>query len=119
MSDRSPPTFRSIGAPLDVDDEALDQLSGMMGVPSLVRAKPLPASPVETEKSDQELRQTEKLTIVIPGYLMDALRLGAASERTTVRHLVMSALRAYGYDIAEEDMVSDGRRARHAKTVSS
>ena len=115
MSDRSMPVFRSIGAPLDVDDRALDQLAGMMGVPSLVRPKATPAPTAPPMEAHERPRQAEKLTIVIPGYLMDALRQGAAGERTTVRHLVMTALRAQGYEIAETDMVSDGRRARHQK----
>lgn len=113
MSDRTP-VFKSIGAPLDVDDSALEELAGMMGVPALVRPK-APSVPASVAPAVPTPPRPEKLTIMIPGYLMDALRQGAAAERTTVRHLVMSALRAQGYEIADGDMVSDGRRARHAK----
>ncbi|NBU58704.1 MAG: hypothetical protein EBS23_02785 [Betaproteobacteria bacterium] len=117
MSESSTPVFRSIGDPLDVDDKALDRLAGMMGVPSLVRGKPVQTS--AGENGEEGRRQTEKLTIVIPAYLMDALRQAAAAERTTVRHLVMSALRAHGYEIAETDMTSDGRRTRHTRDTMS
>ena len=107
MSDRPEPYFRSIGAPLDVDDAALEKLNETMGVPTLRRPGPT-AAPVEV----RFVRSAEKLTIELPAYLMDALRQGAAVNRTTVRHLVMTALRGAGYEIAEADMVPDGRRSR-------
>jgi hypothetical protein len=107
MSEKSTPAFRPIGAPLDVGDEALEQLNRRLGVPALTQAKASPAS-----AEPVAVRTAEKLTIELPGYLMDTLRRAAVGDRTTVRHLVMVALRASGFSIADADMVPDGRRAR-------
>ncbi len=107
MGERQAPHFRPIGAPLDVDDAMLDRLNERMGVPTLTR----PKAPAE-QSDTAPMRSVEKLTIEMPSYVMDALRQRAAGERTTVRHLVMAALRAAGYEIADVDMVPDGRRSR-------
>lgn len=113
MSEKPAPYFRPIGAPLDVDDAALDRLNETMGVPTLTR----PAAPVAAIETPV-IRHAEKLTIELPAYLMDSLRQGAAADRTTVRHLVMTALRASGYAISDADMVPDGRRSRSKSRIS-
>lgn len=117
MSDKPLPSFRPIGAPLDVDDAALDAVNARLGVPVLARSEPRPASvpmapaaappPVTHEAAAVPL---EKLSLMVPDYLGAAIRLRAAETRTTVRHIVMEALAAHGFTIAEADMVPDGRR---------
>lgn len=106
MGDTTNPSFRSIGEPLDVDDEVLDRINASIGVPVMNRSRPPePALP-------EIAVRPEKLTIEVPQYLMDALRQAAVMDRTTVRHTVMLALRKAGFEIADVDMVPDGRRSR-------
>ena len=44
-------------------------------------------------------RRQQKLTVRIPGYLVDALKAKALDQRTTVRHLVLLALQKDGYTV--------------------
>lgn len=52
------------------------------------------------------------LRIEVPEYVDHELAMRAASERTTKQYIVKCALRAYGIEIAEEDMVPDKRKAK-------
>jgi hypothetical protein len=40
------------------------------------------------------------------------LKIRAAHKQTSVKHIVMTALKADGITIAEADMIEDGRRIR-------
>ena len=117
MIDKPLPAFRPIGAPLDVDDAALDAVNARLGVPVLARTEPRPAIaqsppaaalPVFT--AQPAAVPVEKLSVMVPDYLGAAIRLKAAETRTTVRYVVMEALAAHGFTIAAADMVPDGRR---------
>lgn len=110
MSDKPLPAFRSIGAPLDVDDAALDRLNAKLGVPTMTRPTATARTPADRHEAPRA--PLEKLTIELPGYLMDALRRTALDGRTTVRHVVMLALKANGFAVAEADIIPDGRRQR-------
>lgn len=116
-----PNKFRPIAVPLDVDDAALDRVNSQLGVPTLTKpaanAVAVP-SKVSDVPATLERATLEKLTIELPRYLADALRLAAVEQRTTARHLVMLALRKDGFEVQETDLVPDGRRAR-AKGRSS
>ena len=50
--------------------------------------------------------------VELPDYVWVALKKRAAEEMVTLRHLIMSCLRAQGFAIEEADMVEDGRRLR-------
>ena len=119
MSDKPLPSFRSIAAPLDVDDAALDRVNARLGVPTMTRpAAPEPTSPpaaVPPAALAPPLASrpaTEKLTIEIPGYLGDAIRQAAVADRKTARHVVMEALKRAGFVVEDADLVPDGRRNR-------
>jgi hypothetical protein len=105
----SKPQFRPI-TPLDVDDAALDRINDTLGVPTMVR----PAPSLPQVKPKPAPRPQEKLTIELPGYLMDAMKLAAVKQRVSVRHLVMLALQAHGMTIEPEDLVPDARRRKPA-----
>ena len=119
MSEKSLPSFRSIAAPLDVDDAALDRINTQLGVPTLTKPvanakperKPKPASPAPTAVEDVRAA-LEKLTIEVPSYLADAMKREALDKRMSVRHVVMLALKKSGFEIAACDLVPDGRRTR-------
>ena len=135
MSETSHPSFRSIAAPLDVDDAALNRVNDQLGVPTLTKpplykfaidkreaeAKIMPPATPDREHGagsdafgDAEIGRAalEKLTIEVPWYLADAVKRAALDKRTTVRHLVMLALKKDGFQIAAGDLVADGRRTR-------
>ncbi|MDX2265912.1 MAG: hypothetical protein NW215_13205 [Hyphomicrobiales bacterium] len=119
MSDKALPSFRSIGAPLDVDDAALDRLNTQLGVPTLTKpvanTKPEPktkSAPPAPIAADEGRATLEKLTLEVPAYLADAMKRQALDARTSVRHVVMLALKKSGFEIAPGDLVPDGRRTR-------
>jgi hypothetical protein len=63
-----------------------------------------------------ELGPVERLTIVLPGYLTDAMKRQAAENRTSLRHIVMRGLAALGFEIAPGDLVPDARRIGRKST---
>lgn len=118
MSEKPSLSFRSIGAPLDVDDAALERINDEMGVPALTapsiarERKARPAEKAEPSAAKPLMRAPlEKLTIEVPSYLADDLKRAALDQRVSVRHLVLLALLKSGFDIAAADMVPDGRRS--------
>ena len=52
------------------------------------------------------------VNIELPDYAWTELKIRAAKEQVSVRHIIMSALREQGIAITEADMVEDGRRLR-------
>lgn len=55
---------------------------------------------------------TKTLSLEVPDYLGVDLKVKAAHKGTSVRHIILTALKEQGYAIAEIDMVEDGRRLR-------
>ena len=131
---KSPPVFRQISAPLDVSDDDLNALGERLGVPTMVKPQPPPApgtassgeeparapyAPAQAPlppKIDLRLkpprRQTEKITVELPSYLASALRRAGLERRTTARTLVIMGLKALGFQVDDQDLIPDGRRAR-------
>ena len=97
------PNFRPI-APLDADDAALERVNETLGVPTMVRppARSVlpPSRPVAAPS-----RQQKKVTFRGPVPAIDALKLDALTQRTTVRNLILMALRDKGYPITDEDLL--------------
>ncbi|MGE3227865.1 MAG: hypothetical protein AB7J30_00300 [Hyphomicrobium sp.] len=119
MSEKSLPSFRSIVAPLDVDDAALDRINLQLGVPTLTK----PTANVKSQQKAKSLSPApgtedvaraplEKLTIEVPAYLADAMKRMALDRRMSVRHVVMLALKKTGFEIETADLVADGRRRK-------
>lgn len=136
------PSFRQISPPLDVDDKALARLADHMGVPSLVKPvsesalqasqprqhapKGLPRpSPTASGARASGAKKTaaplvpprsalEKFTVMLPAYLIDALKREAIEKHTTARHVLLLALKSSGYEIADTDLAGDGRRRKTA-----
>lgn len=102
----SKPNFRPI-APLDVDDHALERVNERLGVPTMVRppAKLQQDAVTASRPAVQPSRRQQKLTVRIPGYLVDALKRNALEQRTTVRHLVLRALQKDGYVVEACDLL--------------
>ena len=63
-------------------------------------------------KKAPKLSPRKPLNLEVPDYLATTLKVTAAQQSVTVRHLVLSALVDAGYDIKAVDMEEDGRRLR-------
>ena len=111
----------------DIDDDKLERLAEEKGVGSLVKTvtnqsragqavaaqAELPISTPEAAQPDATPRSEMKsLNLEVPLYAWTELKIRAAHKQTSVRHVIMSALRADGITIADADMVEDGRRVR-------
>ena len=78
---------------------------------------PFPASPVSLPpkigiRTLPVRRPTEKITVELPDYLAAALRREGLERRTTARTLVVMGLKALGFEVDDQDLIPDGRRAR-------
>jgi hypothetical protein len=132
------PAFRSIPAPLTVDDDALERINHSLGVPALVVPAADPSPKVQESVQDgpgpapasssppkaataPRVKKTapaadalpapiERLHVELPGYVTDAMRLEAATKRTSMRHIVLRGLAAIGFEIDPADLAPDGRR---------
>lgn len=97
------PNFRPI-APLDADDAALERVNESLGVPTMVRATSKavlpPSRPVATPS-----RRQKKLTFRGPEPVIDVLKLDALTQKTTIRNLILIALRDKGYPVLDEDLL--------------
>lgn len=81
----------------DVTGQAADEGQGLPDKDAPPVFKPSPRKPLSLE---------------VPDYLATRLKVDAAQQSVTVRHLVLSALADAGYDIKPVDMDEDGRRLR-------
>lgn len=119
----------------DIDDDKLEQLARDKGVGSLVKTttnqnkagqgaaaeKPAQvdvgveaaAGPDAIDASAATPRSRMKtVNLELPDYVWTELKIRAAHKQTSVKHIVMTALKADGITIAEADMIEDGRRIR-------
>ena len=109
------PNFRPI-QPLDANDAELDRVNERLGVPTMVRPTPksLPVSQATSMARAVRIatppRRQEKLTTRLPGYLVDAMKVTALERRTTVRHILLLALKDAGFPIEAEDLSPDARK---------
>lgn len=106
----------------DIDDDKLEQLAEAKGVAKLVKpasdeagegSSPTPkrkASPAAKDATPRERMKT--INLELPDYVWTDLKIRAAKEQVSLRHIVMTALKSYGVEIAESDMIQDGRRMR-------
>lgn len=85
------------------------------------RATVAAAAPVASEAQNEAQKPKSEATprsrmkavnIELPDYAWTELKIRAAKEQVSVRHIIMTALREQGISITEADMVEDGRRLR-------
>ena len=103
------PNFRPI-APLDADDAALERVNERLGVPTMVRTNAKPPDqpsphPTASRKAAATARRQKKLTIRAPEPVIDALKLDALTQRTTIRNLILKSLKQTGYAVIDEDLL--------------
>lgn len=73
------------------------------------------STPAPTERPVNEATPRSRMKAVnieLPDYAWTELKIRAAKEQVSVRHIIMSALREQGIAITDIDMIEDGRRLR-------
>jgi len=120
----------------DVDDDALETLAREKGVGSLVKPEragegtPTTTAPSSTARAPSPATSTspsavtrdtdegtprsrmKSVNIDLPDYAWTELKILAAREQVSVRHIIMRALNDRGIKITAFDLVEDGRRLR-------
>lgn len=119
----------------DIDDDQLERLAHDKGVGAMVRpasqqssteapvgqgaqppvsppAKPKVAKASASAATATPRSEMKTVNLELPAYVWTDLKIRAAHKQTSVRHIVMAALKAHGVEIADVDMIEDGRRLR-------
>lgn len=80
--------------------------SGENGVDQTPRALAKPDG-ADAARERRPRAEEPNLTVRLPEYLQQAVRMRAVSERTTVRLVILRALRGAGFEIDDNDMTDD------------
>lgn len=126
------PAFQSVE--IDLIDQRLEEQAAEKGIPVLVTPKLEPAAQVDTQtvterqqpaalapsskpRSSAPAQATPRarmktLNLEIPDYAWIEIKMRAAQQMVSVRHVIMSTLKASGIAINDADMIEDGRRLR-------
>ena len=123
------PAFQSVE--LDPIDLKLEAKAAEKGIPTLVapRAEPTVAdnqsappveesSPPSRKPAKQNLKQAtprahmKAFRVDVPDYTWIAMKKRAAEQMVSLKHIVMTALRAQGFPIDDADMAEEGRGKR-------
>src|SRR5262245_36643624 len=111
---RSRPAFQPVN--LEPIDERLEERAAEKGIPTLVvpaaKARTTPQKSNRLGERSTGRSRMKPIVVDVPDYVWVAVKIRAAQEMASVRHFIMSALRASGIEIKEEDMIEDGRRFR-------
>jgi hypothetical protein len=81
------------------------------GVPR-VASKPMPVLRAGDAAQSTPRARMKTLNVEVPDYAWIAIKMRAAQEMSSVRHVIMTALKAHGIEIRDADMIEDGRRLR-------
>lgn len=117
----------------DIDDDKLERLARDKGVGAFVKPNSnanragegaqeaaVPVAPkqnAETPAADTGATPRSRMKTVnleLPDYVWTELKIRSAHRQTSVRHIIMTALKGDGISITDVDMVEDGRRLRGA-----
>ena len=125
------PSFQSVE--IDLVDRRLEVQAAEKGIPTLIVANPasdvaetVPASSEtaapKPRRAGEGARPTPRarmktLNLEVPDYAWSEIKMRAAREMTSVRHVIMTALKSDGIEIKEIDMIEDGRRLRGSEGV--
>lgn len=128
------PAFQSVE--LDPMDLRLEAKAVEKGIPTLVTTKPATddpeivarnsatfnAAPRKAGRAGATAKGTPRarmktLNVEVPDYAWIEIKMRAARQMVSVRHILMSALKADGIDIKDADMIEDGRRLRGSEAI--
>jgi len=117
-------TERAPFAPIspDIDDDKLERLAAEKGVGAMVKpvanrageGRRKPAESVRPAQSADATPRSEmkSLNLELPVYVWTELKIRAAQQQTSLKHVVMTALVKDGVTVRDADMIEDGRRLR-------
>lgn len=106
---------------VEVDDDALERLAQKKGVAEMVKpgagegSRPVHRTETQTapaRRSKASRASYKSLSIELPEYVWKDIKLRAIHRGTSLRHVILTGLAALGVEIADADMVEDGRRQR-------
>jgi hypothetical protein len=136
MSDRAAPKkpFAPIAIDLDDIDNAAEELARRKGIPKLVDPEPVRSTEQSVEAKTESAGGGENTRSVSPTapsaseieyatlkfeaplYLIDELHAAARRQRSSLKYLLLSTLKAQGFEVRDEDLIPDGRRLRGSRT---
>ena len=105
--------------PVEIDllDQKLAETATRKRIPTLniaTGSEPLgerPEAIADPQPGNRPARR-KPLSVEVPDYLATALKVAAAQQSVTVRHLILNALVDAGYEVRAIDREEDGRRLR-------
>ncbi|AXK81533.1 hypothetical protein DW352_14030 [Pseudolabrys taiwanensis] len=98
--------------------ETLPAPASAAGTPAtpLIASPAIAAAPFDVLFDEAPARTPMKtLNVELPDYVWTALKIRAAERKTSVRHVIMDALRRDGIAINEIDMIDASQRTRSLK----
>jgi len=109
----SEPTFQ----PVEIDqlDEKLAETASRKRMPTMTVTpgnESTSSEPTSMELAINTPAPRKSISLDVPDYLATALKIAAARQSVTVRHLVLNALVDAGFEVHAVDREEDGRRLR-------
>jgi hypothetical protein len=82
--------------------------------------EPAPAGPVKKAREPTDGRATprnrwSRISVELPDYLIEELKIRAIRTKASLRHIVMKSLRTQNFRILDADMVDDARKGNGKK----
>lgn len=128
MIDR--PQTKKPFAPIDID-LAVEELARQKNIPTLKSPEPreqMSAPQPATAKSEERASTSPAAAPALspdtevaplgfaPRYVLDQIHAEARRQRSSMRYVVLCALKAQGFEVRDEDLIPDGRRLRGSRT---
>ena len=115
----------------DIDDDRIERLAREKGVgtfdlpereeqgASVARptVAPTPKSVIDEGSGATPRSRMKTVNLELPDYVWTELKIQAVQQQTSLRHVVMTALKVAGHRISDVDMVEDGRRLRGGNQI--
>ena len=105
--------------PVEIDllDQKLAETATRKRIPTLnIASEDVAAVEHQSEladpQPDNQPAPRKPISVEVPDYLATALKVAAAQQSVTVRHLILNALVDAGFDVRAIDREEDGRRLR-------
>ena len=99
--------LRSVGDLMGAELPATMPAEGasLASPPASAAPVPVPA-PVSAGSPPAKLTENDdRLTVMLPVDVVDEIKLRAVKERTTIRVIVLRALKAGGFDVPEDELI--------------
>jgi hypothetical protein len=105
--------LKAIRPRAEIDDAIIEENSRKIGTEWGASTSLQPVAPADYPIPQRT--PVANLRIEVPDYLDQELAMKAAAQRVTKQFLVLQAMKVAGYQVRDEDLVADRRKARHRK----